>query len=687
MSPRRTARRSRARVVMPPADADHAGKRGAPRRRTRRSTPRSAYSPKQLLESRPRSRIVVAHAGALLTTSVSVPLVQSVGQHLPLSASPSPLAMREDALASVRRAYRIAGRDHGAHAPPPPISSFPPPVHRDPSRSRSPSSPSRRRRRLDRGLRPRARGPPSPLRRGVRALPLHRFPSRLPPTPRRRPRRRRPGDGRARTAPRRQRAPQRPRGHLREGRGRRHAGAPGGYAASKTRATASETSSSASDVQSSSSSTCGDARARDGVDLRWGRLARPGGSTRTVHTGPRHPRGVLRGVREEPVVRRVDARQGRRRVLAQGRRGVQTPERRVLRLRGREAGRRRRRARRRRAHGRARSPARFVSRRADIVRREGERRGARVGVDGRASRSGRGEDFRFGKISEGASAGGRSDSDSAADDATPRGSPRLGGSLLILVPTVARRGVDYLTRTVDSLLSEARNAETRGFHRVTIRVVSHSTAAEHPAFRAIRDRPAGAEDAAKRVSLEAAVDADRRRSDPAARDAPPVDDTDNPRDIPGTRVRQQTLDLVGTLRGRGWGWWRGGRSICCSRRTTRRCARDISVGSARASPPRRGWIGEWSMLRTSIGFIGIAIKRADANALADFLERHYRVKPPDILLVEWAHGDWGRGACEPRTRRNRGTRSRGGTRRGRTSSPPETRSNTSALCLRCAPRG
>ena len=62
----------------------------------------------------------------------------------------------------------------------------------------------------------------------------------------------------------------------------------------------------------------------------------------------------------------------------------------------------------------------------------------------------------------------------------------------------------------------------------------------------------------------------------------------------------------------------------------------LSAGIAAASRVDR----EWSMLRTSIGFIGIAIKRADANALADFLERHYRVKPPDILLVEWAHGDW-----------------------------------------------
>jgi len=53
------------------------------------------------------------------------------------------------------------------------------------------------------------------------------------------------------------------------------------------------------------------------------------------------------------------------------------------------------------------------------------------------------------------------------------------------------------------------------------------------------------------------------------------------------------------------------------------------------------------MLRTSIGFIGIMINRADAHALANFLEAHYQRKPPDILLIEWVHGDWpGRGVIE-----------------------------------------
>jgi hypothetical protein len=80
---------------------------------------------------------------------------------------------------------------------------------------------------------------------------------------------------------------------------------------------------------------------------------------------------------------------------------------------------------------------------------------------------------------------------------------------------------------------------------VAVRVVSHSPAQEHPAFRAIRNRPASPGDIQRRVSLEAATDADRRRFDPGAASMPAVDDQHNPKDIPGQRVRQQTLDLAG----------------------------------------------------------------------------------------------------------------------------------------------
>ena len=456
--------------------------------------------------------------------------------------------MREDALASVRRAYRIAGRDHGAHAPPYPSSP----------RSRHPSIGTHR-----------ARGPRHHRHAGaggfagfgrelevllllcvVACVPFLSTGS-LPGS--RRPHAadlaavdpetgahgRHPGVDALHNAH---------AGTSAKGEGAAFAGAPGGYAASKTRATASETSPFASDVQSSSSSTCGDARAWDGVDLRGGDLPGPGDRLGPSIPAPATPEACCAACAKNPsCVAWTLVKDGGVCWLKGGAASRPQSDACCVSADARPGG---------DAAARA-AAARTAELEAqrDLYRGERISSAEKVNVagrasasTGRASRSGRGEDFRFGKISEGASAGGRSDSDSAADDATPRGSPRLGGSLLILVPTVARRGVDYLTRTVDSLLSEARNTETRGFHRVTIRVVSHSTAAEHPAFRAIRDRPAGAEDAAKRVSLEAAVDADRRRSDPAARDAPPVDDTDNPRDIPGTRVRQQTLDLVGTLR-------------------------------------------------------------------------------------------------------------------------------------------
>ena len=36
----------------------------------------------------------------------------------------------------------------------------------------------------------------------------------------------------------------------------------------------------------------------------------------------------------------------------------------------------------------------------------------------------------------------------------------------------------------------------------------------------------------------------------------------------------------------------------------------------------------------------IPVCRVDARALGDFLEAYYQRKPPDILLIEWVHGDW-----------------------------------------------
>ena len=229
---------------------------------------------------------------------------------------------------------------------------------------------------------------------------------------------------------------------------------------------------------------------------------------------------------------------------------------------------------------------------------------------------------------------------------------RIGGHLLILVPTVARPGVDYLTRTVDSALAEARRGE-HGFDRVTVRVVSHSSAQEHAAFRKIRDRPAGPKDMAARVALEAAVDADRRRTDPGAGRAAAVDDRNNPDDVPGPRVRQQTLDLVSVLRDVGGvGGGAGADYLLLTEDDATMCEGHLA-GIGRRMAAAAAVDPMWTMLRTSIGFIGIVMHRADSNALANFLEMHYQRKPPDILLIEWVAGTWEGGV------RAHGARARG----------------------------
>jgi hypothetical protein len=291
------------------------------------------------------------------------------------------------------------------------------------------------------------------------------------------------------------------------------------------------------------------------------------------------------------------------------------------------------------------------------------------GGRGSSGGSGRGEDFTFSRPFSSSSLAPREgeterSSETARSSETERSSalePSSLGSLLIVVPTVARRGAEYLTRTLDSLLREARaSAGAHGFDRVTIRVVSHSPASEHAGFRAALERAAGAEDMAKKISLECAVDADRRRVDPGARDAEWVDDRDNPGDVPGPRVRQQTLDLVGVLRDVGGvGGGGGAETLVLTEDDAVMCEGALvwlgeAIATARRVDPR------WSMVRTSVGFIGIATRRADAYALADFLETHYEKKPPDILLVEWVHGDWEGSVRERDEARAGSSRARGG---------------------------
>lgn len=55
----------------------------------------------------------------------------------------------------------------------------------------------------------------------------------------------------------------------------------------------------------------------------------------------------------------------------------------------------------------------------------------------------------------------------------------------------------------------------------------------------------------------------------------------------------------------------------------------------------------WSVVRFSIGFIGILAPQASLASMRDFFNRYYLIKPPDLMLIEWMHGDWPGGMRAP----------------------------------------
>jgi hypothetical protein len=55
----------------------------------------------------------------------------------------------------------------------------------------------------------------------------------------------------------------------------------------------------------------------------------------------------------------------------------------------------------------------------------------------------------------------------------------------------------------------------------------------------------------------------------------------------------------------------------------------------------------WSIVRFSIGFIGILTPQPALQSMRNFFNRYYLIKPPDLMLIEWMHGDWPGGMRAP----------------------------------------
>jgi len=268
--------------------------------------------------------------------------------------------------------------------------------------------------------------------------------------------------------------------------------------------------------------------------------------------------------------------------------------------------------------------------------------------------------------------------------APPSGKPV---SLLIAIPTIPRRSktggnVNYLTGTVESLVRESIASSSASkvplFTSVEILVLSHGVSlisphssalpnvanrksfrggaaveSEHPDFVALKTKYSGGEERGV-VDLPAAdtalgalkllfkVDGGEARSmDPHADDQPPVDDRKNPDDRPGKRVRQQSMDVIALVTAAEES---GAEYVLFTEDDAELCpgtlpavARAISHANSytagRGAEPGAGW----SLVRFSIGFIGILVPAPALPSMRSFFQRYYLIKPPDLMLIEWMH--------------------------------------------------
>ena len=129
--------------------------------------------------------------------------------------------------------------------------------------------------------------------------------------------------------------------------------------------------------------------------------------------------------------------------------------------------------------------------------------------------------------------------------------------------------------------------------------------------------------------------------DPHADDQPPVDDRKNPDDRPGKRVRQQSMDVIALVTAAEES---GAEYVLFTEDDAELCpgtlpavARAISHANSytagRGAEPGAGW----SLVRFSIGFIGILVPAPALPSMRSFFQRYYLIKPPDLMLIEWMH--------------------------------------------------